>query len=146
MVPIIWEGTSGGAGGNITNVTFRDIIFHKTSLAVTIKSLPMMTGTAQDILYDGMVLDEVQHNAIMINSMNQNSVGAMNVFGVTIRNVTGSAGSAGKFDCAEGQCSGITLENVNIDTKVGYTCTVAMSMALQTVLVSPLHALSPDFL
>jgi polygalacturonase len=81
LVPIIWEGTSAGDpwdirthGGNITNATFRDTTLSHTKLGITIKSLPMMTGTVQGITFENIAVDQVG-TAILIDTMNQNSGG-----------------------------------------------------------------------
>ena len=77
LVPIIWEGTSAGDpwdirthGGNITNATFRDTVLSRTKLGITIKSLPMMTGTAQDITFENIAVDQVG-TAILIDTVSQ---------------------------------------------------------------------------
>ena len=145
LVPIIWEGTSAGDpwdirthGGNITNVTFRDTTLSRTKLGITIKSLPMMTGTVQGITFENIVVDHVG-TAILVDTMSQDNGGAgvaqlpadrratvglgvMQVQGITIRNLTGTARVAGKFDCTQGSCSEIALSGVRLPATATYSC------------------------
>lgn len=120
VVPIIWHNSTG----YIRNVTFRNVTFSKTNLAITIKSLPSYKGTIEDVLFENMILDDVS-TAIVINAYGQNNVvesgvGIMRVSNITMRNITGTAKTAGKFNCF--QCTDITMQNVILSTKNGYSC------------------------
>ena len=140
LVPIIWEGTSAGDpwdirthGGNITNATFRDTVLSRTKLGITIKSLPMMTGTAQDITFENIAVDQVG-TAILIDTVSQDrgagaiqqspqrGLGVMHVKGIVIRNLTGTARVAGKFDCTQGSCAGIALSGLRLPAAATYSC------------------------
>lgn len=121
VVPIVW-----GKGGDITDVTFRDIKISNTNAAITIKSLPSFNGTVSNVLWDGVTMDTVAQG-IYINAFGQGHPSAANVMtahNITVRNVVGtSVGQAGHFDCGPAQpCTGITLENVTLQTSTQFTC------------------------
>ena len=103
-----------------------------------------MKGTAQDITFENIVVDQVG-TAILIDTVNQDSsasvqqqqlppassssssgatvgLGVMHVQGIVIRNLSGTARVAGKFDCTQGSCSGIALSGVRLPATATYSC------------------------
>lgn len=138
MVAVVWPLYSlPGQGGNITDLTFRNIQLNGTGTGVGIKSLPSYVGTASNIVYENVSMTDVTQ-AIMFNVFNQNAasaaapppLGVARIGNVTVRNVAGTAGAAGKVQCdPSAPCSGFAFENITITTDKGYECEHASGTA-----------------
>ena len=127
--PIMWA-TAADPGAYIRNVTFRDMKFSQTKFAANIKSLPSYLDSVEGIVFENFVLDRVA-KAININTAGQGAAtgrrsgwGSIGVAGITFRNFTGTAQTAGTIECAHGShCTGIVVENVVLKgTDAGWVC------------------------
>ena len=92
--------------------------FVGTKFGANIKSLGSYLGTMENILFENVVLHDVE-KAINIDLNGQDDdarVQTIRVKNVTFRNFTGDAKIAGTFTCPgpAGTCSGILLEDINI--------------------------------
>jgi polygalacturonase len=145
VVAAVWPLYSvPGQGGDISDVTFRNVWLNRTGTGVCIKSLPSYVGSVTNVVYDNVTMLDVTQ-AVMFNVFDQNvaaaassSVGAQSmpklgvarVANVTVRNVVGTAGAAGKVQCdPSAPCDGFVFENITIDTSKGYTCEHASGTA-----------------
>tara|TARA_B110000208_G_scaffold15997_1_gene19191 strand:- start:195 stop:659 length:465 start_codon:yes stop_codon:yes gene_type:complete len=105
--------------------------FVGTKFGANIKSLGSYLGTMENILFENVVLHDVE-KAINIDLNGQDDdarVQTIRVKNVTFRNFTGDAKIAGTFTCPgpAGTCSGILLEDINITgtqkPNGGFMCT-----------------------
>ena len=71
----VW-GLVPGGGGDIANVSFRDVSFHTTINAVSFKSLPSFVGSAHNISFENLRLTDVT-KAVTINFFNQGTRSAV---------------------------------------------------------------------
>lgn len=125
LVPIVWG--EGSATREIADITFRDCTVANTGEGCTIKSLPSYNGTVRNVLWENITFSNVAQG-LLISAFEQNlrsgRLGHMAVHNVTFRNIRGTVGKAGKFECYTDSagCDGVELDTVVLDAQQGYTC------------------------
>ena len=149
LTPCIWPpGSEPGKGGRTTNVLFDGARMIKTSMGVAIKSLQSFAGSASNITWQNIVLEDVKQgvmlnvygqsfttvneneiddvNNSMLNEENNSSLSVSRFDNIRIINVSGTVETPGKMICDRTEaCDGVTMKNVKL-TVLGvnktYTC------------------------
>lgn len=106
-----------GTGTWIQNITVRNVQFKGTTTACRIKTDHGADGAVRDITYDSLTMEGVG-TTIDVNMFYSavgahSSGGSMTISHITFSNIKADkSGSPGEFNCGDGGCDDILLDNV----------------------------------
>jgi polygalacturonase len=121
------HGASIGSisSGTYKNITVSGVTFDGTEAGPRIKTDPGATGSISDVVYENLVLSNVQTGIIidMFYDDGPTETTTMKISDITFSGVTGSASVAGSLKCQPSSpCTNIILKNVDITGSSGWTC------------------------
>lgn len=116
--------------GGVRNVTVRNCVAVGTQNGARIKTQRGRGGIVEDITFSNITLNNVLDDGIIISMFYStlpptNKTGTPIFRNINIKDYYGDAAKvAGNFDCLpESPCTGVVLENINLQSKDGFNCT-----------------------
>lgn len=132
-----WDGgqnNTGGSGGNMNNITFKNIYLNRTGWGIRLRTYSYFNGSTNNFKFINITMDNVR-NAIDINQFNQ-SVDHKNddklkwtdFNNISFIDIHGSYTNwAGHLDCSsDDPCYGLYFDNINLKSingnSEGFSC------------------------
>jgi len=115
--------------GGVRNVTIRNCIANGTENGARVKTQRGRGGIVENILFENITLINLEDDGIVFDMFYStlpptNATGTPIFRDISIINYMGSVlKAAGEFECLpESPCTGITLQNIYLKSKSGFTC------------------------